>query len=240
MQKRGVGDHILSLLVIVLVILMVLVFKFWFTNNVFLVSLEINHDSLTINQDEELLFTLNIVPDKPGEVTIEYEIANLETEEVVWTKILKTKVQSSGTNFRENFVVSSLYRGDYNLNVKVSSETKKRSASSFFKVESLERKFEEAQRKGSIEIEEKNVYEIGEPAKENINGAESICTAQGSGSDCFSDLAQETGDESFCERISDSIIKDDCITNLALQGNYDLCSEIKDNYQREVCFALKR
>lgn len=57
---------------------------------------------------------------------------------------------------------------------------------------------------------------------------------------CFAEVAQTSGKSIICENIQTPENKDNCYMAFALDGDYTVCSQIKNSYLSKSCYSLKR
>lgn len=93
----------------------------------------------------------------------------------------------------------------------------------------------------STEGESVNLNEIVELSKQDPEKAEQMCRGISNTADketCFSRVAESTGNKYFCEQIQTPFNRDGCYANFALKGDFSVCEDIYDEYQKNICNAL--
>ncbi len=58
--------------------------------------------------------------------------------------------------------------------------------------------------------------------------------------DCFSQVALSSGKSLICENVHDLENKDRCYVSFALEGDFSVCTRIKNSYLSKACYSLQK
>ena len=104
--------------------------------------------------------------------------------------------------------------------------------------ESHEDKNTENIKTNNNENEETKVYEIMDTLQHDKKKAIEDCMKHPEKNECLKQIAAKIGSPELCLKINNTVDKDGCLADLALNGQDTLCNEISDQYLRDGCEIL--
>lgn len=58
--------------------------------------------------------------------------------------------------------------------------------------------------------------------------------------DCFSQIALSSSKSLLCENVQDAENRDRCYISFALEGDFSVCTRVKNNYMSKACYSLQK
>lgn len=266
-QKRGSSIiPIIALLVLALIFLTVmLVYQIGGREKPgMVVSIQVNNGGHIVFLDETLDITTRVVPRKIAEVSLRYEITKINNPQPLWSKEISTGLKDQqSTVFEEQIGVSSFPVGTYRLRVTASGNEVERSAFSTFFVKKPKADPLPVEPSPSTppppslspppppfepdsptsQTKTLTVHDILIIGDQDAEKGEQLCkelVTMDKKDKCISSLAKRTKNSLLCSQVEDVAVKDGCLGTLALGGEFELCKEITDEHQKEVCEAIAR
>ena len=220
----------------------------------FTLYIQVDNKNKTLSADEKLMYTLNSFSKEDYDASLIFRITKIGVERTALSKENRIMLKKNKLNtIRDNLITANLSSGTYRLSAEALSRNIKKTAYDLFYVkEKAEINYNTTTFVNGEEIEmnaagqvnstkKSEAYDMNEILNFDKAGAQKSCAKiedKGKSEECLALLAQKTKDSSICSRIGTALVRDGCFASLALEGDFTLCENIEDEYQREACISI--